>query len=217
MVMTDEAETRYRVEDALGWAAEFEGREVALSEKTWAAGCCAAASPYLLDHVAGQRERHALPRPRRGRRAAASRSWPIPCAPATGPWAPSSSPAGPGPSTPPPTACSRSSPTRRRPPSPSSSCKERHKELAARDGLTGLYNRRSFDELLAQAVAREDRKPQGSFALLMLDLDHFKKLNDTFGHPAGDAALKHAAATLLRSGTSARTTGRRATGARSSR
>jgi diguanylate cyclase (GGDEF)-like protein len=75
---------------------------------------------------------------------------------------------------------------------------ERHKELAARDGLTGLYNRRSFDELLAQVVAREDRRPQGGFALLMLDLDHFKKLNDTFGHPAGDAALKHAALTLSR-------------------
>jgi two-component system cell cycle response regulator len=76
--------------------------------------------------------------------------------------------------------------------------KERHKDLAARDGLTGLYNRRSFDELLAQVVAREDRRPQGGFALLMLDLDHFKKLNDTFGHPAGDAALKHAALTLNR-------------------
>ncbi|HSD26135.1 MAG TPA: sensor domain-containing diguanylate cyclase, partial [Vicinamibacteria bacterium] len=76
--------------------------------------------------------------------------------------------------------------------------KERHKALAARDGLTGLYNRRSFDELLAQAVAREERKPQGGFALLMLDLDHFKKLNDTFGHPAGDAALRHAAQTLGR-------------------
>jgi two-component system cell cycle response regulator len=73
---------------------------------------------------------------------------------------------------------------------------ERHKGLAARDGLTGLYNRRSFDELLALAVAREERRPQGTFALLMLDLDHFKKLNDTFGHPAGDAALKHAAQTV---------------------
>jgi diguanylate cyclase (GGDEF)-like protein len=48
-------------------------------------------------------------------------------------------------------------------------------------------------------VAREERRSGGSFALLMVDLDHFKKLNDTFGHPAGDAALKHAALTLRES------------------
>ena len=73
--------------------------------------------------------------------------------------------------------------------------KEQQKELAVRDGLTGLYNRRAFDELLATAVAREDRQG-GRFGLLILDLDHFKKLNDTYGHPAGDAALKSAAEVL---------------------
>ncbi len=56
MVMTDEAETRYRVEDALGWAAEFEGREVALSEKTWAGQVLRSGDSYLLDHVAGRGE-----------------------------------------------------------------------------------------------------------------------------------------------------------------
>jgi diguanylate cyclase (GGDEF)-like protein len=69
---------------------------------------------------------------------------------------------------------------------------ERVKELAVRDGLTDLYNRREFNRLLAQAIAREERQG-GRFSLLLLDVDHFKKLNDTYGHPAGDAALKHAA------------------------
>ena len=65
-----------------------------------------------------------------------------------------------------------------------------------RDGLTGLYNRRAFDEHLKQAIGREGRQEGGRFALLLIDIDHFKKLNDTFGHPAGDAALRHTA-TLL--------------------
>jgi two-component system, cell cycle response regulator len=66
--------------------------------------------------------------------------------------------------------------------------KERHRGLAEHDALTGLFNRRAFDDHLARAIAREDRQG-GHFALLLFDLDHFKKLNDTFGHPAGDAAL----------------------------
>ena len=75
--------------------------------------------------------------------------------------------------------------------------REEQAELAVRDGLTGLYNRRAFGELLGQAVAREDRQG-GRFGLLILDLDHFKNLNDTYGHPAGDAALKSAAEVLTR-------------------
>src|SRR5688572_21652934 len=63
--------------------------------------------------------------------------------------------------------------------------KERHRERAEHDRLTGLFNRRAFDDHLARAIAREDRQG-GHFALLLFDLDHFKKLNDTFGHPAGD-------------------------------
>ena len=80
---------------------------------------------------------------------------------------------------------------------------EQERETAMRDGLTGLYNRRAFDEHLKQAIGREDRRDGGRFALLLIDIDHFKKLNDTFGHPAGDAALRHTAALLkghLRSG-----------------
>ena len=70
------------------------------------------------------------------------------------------------------------------------------RDTALRDGLTGLYNRRAFDEHLKQAIGREGRQEGGKFALLLLDIDHFKKLNDTYGHPAGDAALRHTA-TLL--------------------
>jgi len=73
---------------------------------------------------------------------------------------------------------------------------EQTKDTAMRDGLTGLYNRRAFDEHLKQAIGREGRQQGGRFALLLIDIDHFKKLNDTFGHPAGDAALRHTA-TLL--------------------
>jgi diguanylate cyclase (GGDEF)-like protein len=70
---------------------------------------------------------------------------------------------------------------------------EQTKDTAMRDGLTGLYNRRAFDEHLQQAIGREGRQEGGRFALLLIDIDHFKKLNDTFGHPAGDAALRHTA------------------------
>jgi diguanylate cyclase (GGDEF)-like protein len=55
---------------------------------------------------------------------------------------------------------------------------------AATDGLTGLLNRRSFEEKVAALRARGT-----SLSLVMADLDHFKTLNDTHGHPAGDRAL----------------------------
>jgi two-component system, cell cycle response regulator len=55
------------------------------------------------------------------------------------------------------------------------------------DPLTGLRNRREFERALSAAA-------EGS--LIYVDLDHFKKLNDTLGHPAGDAALKHVARLL---------------------
>lgn len=66
------------------------------------------------------------------------------------------------------------------------------KRRADRDGLTGIFNRRSFDARLDQELKRHMRHKEG-FVLLLADLDHFKKVNDTFGHLAGDAALRHAA------------------------
>jgi diguanylate cyclase (GGDEF)-like protein len=59
---------------------------------------------------------------------------------------------------------------------------------ALTDGLTGLANRRALDAAIARALAAAQRKPQ-PFAVVMLDLDHFKALNDRFGHHAGDATL----------------------------
>ena len=63
------------------------------------------------------------------------------------------------------------------------------KEQARTDALTGLYNRREFELRLAEEHRRAARyaKP---YALMMLDIDHFKQVNDTHGHPAGDVVLK---------------------------
>ena len=60
---------------------------------------------------------------------------------------------------------------------------------AGHDPLTGLFDRRSFDRLLQMAIARSNRYGR-PFTLVMLDLDHFKTLNDEQGHPAGDAVLR---------------------------
>lgn len=62
-------------------------------------------------------------------------------------------------------------------------------DLAIRDGLTGLYNRREMELLLAEEILRSHRY-QRPFTLLILDLDHFKNVNDTFGHPVGDQVLR---------------------------
>lgn len=58
-----------------------------------------------------------------------------------------------------------------------------------RDPLTGLYNRRYLEDFLFKQIHQAERS-KVSLAVLMLDLDHFKKINDTFGHDAGDLALK---------------------------
>lgn len=61
--------------------------------------------------------------------------------------------------------------------------------MARTDGLTGLYNHRHFQERLAHEVERSERHGQ-QLSLLFLDIDHFKKVNDTYGHPFGDKILK---------------------------
>ena len=69
-------------------------------------------------------------------------------------------------------------------------------ELSRRDGLTGVHNRRYFDEELPNRVQLCSRH-RLTFALAMIDIDRFKGVNDRFGHPFGDAALRQVA-TLIR-------------------
>ena len=68
-------------------------------------------------------------------------------------------------------------------------------ELSSRDPLTGLANRRHFELMLAGEVDRVARAGEPAL-VLMIDIDHFKKVNDAHGHPAGDEVLKHVAHTL---------------------
>ena len=66
---------------------------------------------------------------------------------------------------------------------------ERAEELARRDGLTDLYNHRTFYEFLREETVRAQRFNR-PVSLLMLDIDHFKRVNDAHGHEAGDVVLK---------------------------
>jgi diguanylate cyclase (GGDEF)-like protein/PAS domain S-box-containing protein len=68
---------------------------------------------------------------------------------------------------------------------------------SVRDALTGLYNRRYLEEVLEREVRRAARAAQ-SLGILMIDLDHFKTFNDTYGHDAGDAVLRETGAALGR-------------------
>ena len=65
----------------------------------------------------------------------------------------------------------------------------RLQELATTDGLTGLENHRAFQEKLSEEFRRSQRYAS-ALSLLLLDVDHFKAFNDSFGHPAGDGVLK---------------------------
>lgn len=68
-------------------------------------------------------------------------------------------------------------------------------EMATTDALTGIANRLIFMEQLDKEVARSNRY-QSLFSLLMIDIDNFKRINDTYGHPAGDAVLQSLARIL---------------------
>ena len=68
---------------------------------------------------------------------------------------------------------------------------------SVRDALTGLYNRRYLEEILEREVRRATRASQ-SLGILMIDLDHFKNFNDTYGHDAGDAVLRETGASLTK-------------------
>jgi two-component system cell cycle response regulator len=75
---------------------------------------------------------------------------------------------------------------------------EQVRAMAATDGLTGIANRATFDTTLEREIARAARA-QEDLTLVLVDIDHFKRLNDTYGHQTGDDVLKRVAATLKES------------------
>jgi diguanylate cyclase (GGDEF)-like protein len=66
------------------------------------------------------------------------------------------------------------------------------KELAYQDTLTGAFNRRYFDSMLATLHSNAERGVVAGYACIMIDFDKFKSVNDLFGHDVGDQALQHA-------------------------
>jgi diguanylate cyclase (GGDEF)-like protein len=68
-------------------------------------------------------------------------------------------------------------------------------QQAASDGLTGLANKRALEQALARDLARADRE-KTVLSLVVVDVDHFKRVNDTHGHSVGDAVLRAVAALL---------------------
>jgi diguanylate cyclase (GGDEF)-like protein len=72
---------------------------------------------------------------------------------------------------------------------------EFYRQLSMNDGLTGLFNRAWLNDMLPKLVARS-RQDGSPLSLVMIDLDHFKRFNDTHGHMAGDTALATAAAVI---------------------
>jgi len=197
VVMTDDLDTRYVVEAAHGWSEEFVKREVALDERTWAAWVLRSAEEaYLLDNVAGHENRMpVLVLDEGAARAASLLAVPLKARNRTLGALILTASRG-----------AFDASFRRileilanQAAATLSLIKDREqqRELAVRDGLTSLYNRRAFNELLVSSIANEDRREEGRLGLIILDLDHFKKLNDTFGHPAGDAALRSCARLLM--------------------
>jgi diguanylate cyclase (GGDEF)-like protein len=74
--------------------------------------------------------------------------------------------------------------------------RDKLREQSVRDALTGLFNRRYFEETLEREVSRARRKSL-PLAAIMVDIDHFKRVNDTFGHDAGDTVLRAVAQRML--------------------
>ncbi len=76
--------------------------------------------------------------------------------------------------------------------------KEKLIQMAATDELTGLANRRYFIERLTNEFDR-DRRYESKYSLLIIDIDHFKNINDTYGHKTGDLVLQEAASVMKKS------------------
>jgi diguanylate cyclase (GGDEF)-like protein len=76
--------------------------------------------------------------------------------------------------------------------------RERLRNQALRDSLTGLYNRRFLEEML-ERICQDAERRKAPVSAIMIDLDHFKQINDKYGHGAGDAILRDVAATIMAS------------------
>lgn len=74
----------------------------------------------------------------------------------------------------------------------------RLRRVAARDSLTGLATRRSMESEVKRILALRERDPSHAVALIIADVDRLKRINDRFGHPAGDAALRRLGALIRR-------------------
>jgi diguanylate cyclase (GGDEF)-like protein len=74
--------------------------------------------------------------------------------------------------------------------------REEAERLARIDDLTGLYNRRAFYEI-GKVLTNNSQRNRDEFAMIIMDIDHFKSINDNFGHAAGDAALKQIGLIML--------------------
>lgn len=81
------------------------------------------------------------------------------------------------------------------------------KEKAYTDSLTGLYNRLHFNHLLDSEIEKIKRY-DGNLSIIFFDIDHFKQINDTHGHPAGDAVLKELAEVISKANRSSDITAR---------
>jgi diguanylate cyclase (GGDEF)-like protein len=197
-VSVDPSETRYLVEaEALGWPSEYSEREVGLTERTWAAWVLrSAVEPHLVADLADQAERMPLLVLDEGRARAESllavplrvKERPLGALLLMGPR--DAFDAG----------LSRVLGILGNQAAAALFALrlvDWSQQAAQHDALTGLRNRGAFNEALEAALAAADRQSRGA-ALLLLDLDRFKVLNDTHGHQAGDAALVHLASILRR-------------------
>jgi diguanylate cyclase (GGDEF)-like protein len=192
----DAAYTRYVVEAVFGWADERRGREVAIDEKTWTAWALRGTQVVRLDQVGSEGEPMPVLVLDEESRAGESllvlplklRDRALGAVVLTAKY---------GALRPAATRVLEILVNQAAALLATLQLAERMKEKALHDPLTGLFNRRAFTDHLAHEMARRDRQG-GTLALLMLDLDHFKKLNDTHGHPAGDAALKRSSELLGR-------------------
>ena len=104
-----------------------------------------------------------------------------------------------------PAGSSRPRPSRRPPRSPASYSLREAEARATTDALTGLPNRRYFDEYLGLLAKR--RRAEDQVGVLMIDIDRFKKLNDTFGHAVGDHVLREVAQAIAGRGPRGRRAG----------